>query len=143
MEDEDYYLVVLYIVESPSTAMVDVAETTVSTDGEKIMYGEKSNRVMKNLEEVIQILKENDRILKERFKIKSIGVFGSVTKGEQKETSDVDVIVEFYEPVGWEIVDLKEFLEELLGVRVDVVTKRAAMRKSILWKSIEREIVYV
>ncbi|MBO8182728.1 MAG: nucleotidyltransferase family protein [Archaeoglobus sp.] len=107
------------------------------------MYGEKSNRVMKNLEEVIQILKENDRILKERFKIKSIGVFGSVTKGEQKETSDVDVIVEFYEPVGWEIVDLKEFLEELLGVRVDVVTKRAAMRKSILWKSIEREIVYV
>jgi len=107
------------------------------------MYGKKSNKVMKNLEEVIQILKENDRILKERFKVKSIGVFGSVTRGEQKETSDVDVIVEFYEPVGWEIVDLKEFLEELLGVRVDVVTKKAAMRKSMLWKSIEREVVYV
>jgi len=107
------------------------------------MYGRKSNKSMTNLEEVIQILKENDRILKERFKVKSIGVFGSVTRGEQKETSDVDVIVEFYEPVGWEIVDLKEFLEELLGVRVDVVTKKAAMRKSMLWKSIEREVVYV
>ncbi|WP_048098166.1 nucleotidyltransferase family protein [Archaeoglobus sulfaticallidus] len=98
---------------------------------------------MKNLEEVIQILKENDRILKERFKVKSIGVFGSVTRGEQKETSDIDIIVEFSEPVGWEIVDLKEFLEELLGVRVDVVTKNAAMRKPLLWKSIEREVVYV
>jgi len=107
------------------------------------MYEKESNKVMKNLEDIIQILKENDRILKERFKVKSIGVFGSVTRGEQKETSDIDVIVEFYEPVGWEIVDLKEFLEELLGVRVDVVTKKAAMRKSILWKSIEREVVYV
>ncbi|HDN83839.1 MAG TPA: nucleotidyltransferase [Candidatus Altiarchaeales archaeon] len=98
---------------------------------------------MKNLEEIIQILKENNRILKERFKVKSIGVFGSVTRGEQKETSDVDIIVEFSEPVGWEIVDLKEFLEELLEVEVDIVTKNAAMRKPLLWESIREEIVYV
>lgn len=107
------------------------------------MYGMKSNKVIKNLEEIIQILKENNRILKERFKVKSIGVFGSVTRGEQKETSDVDVIVEFSEPVGWEIVDLKEFLEELLEVEVDIVTKNAAMRKPLLWESIREEIVYV
>ncbi len=107
------------------------------------MYEREPNKIMKNLDEVIQILKENDRILKERFKVKSIGVFGSVTRGEQKETSDVDVIVEFFEPVGWEIVDLKEFLEELLGVKVDIVTKNAAMRKPLLWKSIEREVIYV
>jgi len=107
------------------------------------MYGRESNKVMKNLEEVIQILKENDKILKERLKVKSIGVFGSVTRGEQKETSDVDVIVEFFEPVGWEIVDLKEFLEELLGIRVDVVTKNAAMRKPLFWKSIKEEVIYV
>jgi len=107
------------------------------------MYGMKSNKVIKNLEEIIQILKENNRILKERFKVKSIGVFGSVTRGEQKETSDVDIIVEFSEPVGWEIVDLKEFLEELLEVEVDIVTKNAAMRKPLLWESIREEIVYV
>ena len=107
------------------------------------MYGMKSNKVIKNLEEIIQILKENNRILKERFKVKSIGVFGSVTRGEQKETSDVDIIVEFSEPVGWEIVDLKEFLEELLEVEVDIVTKSAAMRKTLLWESIKEEIVYV
>jgi len=114
-----------------------------SHDGRKVMYGMKSNKVIKNLEEIIQILKENNRILKERFKVKSIGVFGSVTRGEQKETSDVDIIVEFSEPVGWEIVDLKEFLEELLEVEVDIVTKNAAMRKPLLWESIREEIVYV
>ena len=113
-----------------------------SHNGRKVIYGMKSNKV-KNLEEIIQILKENNRILKERFKVKSIGVFGSVTRGEQKETSDVDIIVEFSEPVGWEIVDLKEFLEELLGVKVDIVTKNAAMRKPLLWESIREEIVYV
>ncbi len=87
-------------------------------------------------------IKDNERILKERFKIKSIGVFGSLAR-EEEFINDIDIIVEFSEPIGWEIVDLKEFLEKLLGMRVDIVTKRAAMNKPLLWKSIEREIVYV
>jgi len=95
-----------------------------------------------NLGEVVQKIRENENVLKEKFKIKSLGVFGSLARGE-KEVHDVDVIVEFNEPVGWEIIDLKEFLEELLGVKVDIVTKNAAMRKPLLWKSIEREVIYV
>lgn len=89
------------------------------------------------LEEVVRKIKENEDILKERFKIKSIGIFGSLAR-EEENVNDVDVIVEFSEPIGWEIVDLKEFLEDLLGVRVDIVTKRAAMSKPLFWKSIER-----
>jgi len=107
------------------------------------MYEGKSGKSMRNLNEILRLLKENDRILEEKFKVKSIGVFGSVTRGEQKETSDIDIIVEFSEPVGWEIVDFQDFLEKLLGVRVDVVTKKAAMRKSLLWKSIKEEVIYV
>ncbi len=56
---------------------------------------------------------------------------------------DVDIIAEFSEPVCWEIVDLKEFLEDLPGMKVDIVTKKAVMSKPLLWKSIEREIGYV
>jgi len=52
-------------------------------------------------------------------------------------------VVEFKESVDWEIVDLKEFLEDLLGMRVDILTKKAVMSKQLLWKSIEKEIVYV
>lgn len=94
------------------------------------------------LEEVVQKIRENENVLRDRFKIKSIGVFGSLAR-EEKEANDVDIIVEFSEPIGWEIVDLKEFLEDLLGMRVDIVTKKAAMSKPLLWKSIEKEIVYV
>ncbi|MBO8180690.1 MAG: nucleotidyltransferase domain-containing protein [Archaeoglobus sp.] len=94
------------------------------------------------LEEVIRKIKENEEILKEKFKIKSIGVFGSLAR-EEEEIHDIDIIVEFSEPIGWEIVDLKEFLEDLFGMRVDIITKKAAMSKPLLWKSIEKEIVYV
>jgi predicted nucleotidyltransferase len=94
------------------------------------------------LEEVIQKIRNSESILKEKFKIKSIGVFGSLAR-EEELVHDVDIIVEFSEPVGWEIVDLKEFLEDLLGMRVDIITKKAAMSKPLLWRSIEREIVYV
>ena len=80
------------------------------------------------LEEVIKRIKENKDLLKEKFKVKEIGVFGSVTwRGEK--VNDIDVIVEFSEPVGWEIVDLKGFLEDLLGVKVDLLTKKAVMSK--------------
>jgi len=41
--------------------------------------------------------------------------------GEGSEDSDVDILIEFYEPIGWELIDL-DFLEEVLGKRVDLVT---------------------
>ncbi|AKG91477.1 putative nucleotidyltransferase [Geoglobus ahangari] len=97
--------------------------------------------VMK-LDDVVQKIRDNEGILKERFKIKSIGLFGSLARGEEV-IHDVDIIVEFSEPIGWEIVDLKEFLEDLLGVKVDILTKKAVMSKPLLWKSIEKGIVYV
>ncbi len=94
------------------------------------------------LEEVIQIIRDNEKILKEKFKIKSIGIFGSLAR-EEEIVHDIDLIVDFSEPIGWEIVDLKEFLESLLGAKVDIITKKAAIDKPLLWKSIEKEIVYV
>ena len=94
------------------------------------------------LEDAVRKIRENENILKGKFKVKSIGIFGSLARGEGI-AHDVDIIVEFCEPVGWEIVDLKEFLEDLPGMKVDIVTKKAVMSKPLLWKSIEREIVYV
>lgn len=94
------------------------------------------------LDEVIQKIRDNEDTLKKKFKVKSIGIFGSLAR-EEEVVHDVDIIVEFSEPVGWEIVDLKEFLEELLGVKVDILTKKAVMSKPRLWNSIKKEIVYV
>lgn len=64
-------------------------------------------------------------ILREKFGVKKIGVFGSYARGNQLESSDVDILVELEEPLGWEFFDLKEFLEQKLDKPVDLVTRNA------------------
>lgn len=55
--------------------------------------------------------------------VKSLALFGSVARGESTVESDVDLLVEFSAPVGlFEYFAVKEYLEEFLGVRVDLVT---------------------
>lgn len=60
------------------------------------------------------------------FKVKSLAIFGSVARDEASAGSDVDVLVEFLEPVGlFHFVRLKRFLESVLGTKVDLVTRDA------------------
>ena len=80
---------------------------------------------MKKLEDIEEILRKHKSDIQKRFKVKDIGVFGSYAKGKQKKSSDVDILVEFYEPIGWEFVDLKEHLEQVIGLKVDLVTPNA------------------
>lgn len=76
-------------------------------------------------ENVEKILKSQKQLLKEKFQVKRIGVFGSFARGEQSNNSDIDILVEFYEPVGWEFFDLQDYLEDILKREVDLVTKKA------------------
>ena len=64
-------------------------------------------------------------LLSEKFKVKSIGVFGSYASGHQTTESDIDIVVELEEPLGWSFFDLKEFLESKFNRPVDLVTKNA------------------
>lgn len=80
--------------------------------------------------------------LRERYDVSTIAVFGSVARGDQTASSDVDILVELRQPVGWEIVHLQQRLEEILGLKVDLVTRKAAIRKPLLWQSIQEDLVY-
>jgi predicted nucleotidyltransferase len=81
---------------------------------------------MQDVEDIKRILLQHKTELKKRFRVKTIGVFGSYVRGEQKRQSDVDVLVEFEEPVGlFEFMDLEMYLTDLLGVKVDLVSKKA------------------
>ncbi len=97
---------------------------------------------MKTLQEILAILRRNLPELSEHYNVTAIGVFGSVARGDQIATSDVDILVDLRPPVGWEIVHLQMRLEELLGLKVDLVTHNAVMRKPLLWRSIEEDLVY-
>jgi len=82
------------------------------------------------LEEVKRILIENKPFLQERFKVKELGIFGSYVRGENKSGSDIDILVDFTEPVSlFEFMELEEFLTELLGVKVDLVMKGGLKRR--------------
>lgn len=78
--------------------------------------------------------------LERRFGVVRIGVFGSVARGEEDADSDVDVLVELEAPIGWELVDLQDRLEEVLGRRVDLVTV-GALREEMS-ATVMREVVF-
>ena len=95
---------------------------------------------MKTMEDIRGLLAKQKLTLKKRFKVGRIGIFGSFVRGEENTSSDIDILVELEEPIGWEFVDLKDFLEESLEMSVDLVTVKAL--KPQLRDAILREVVY-
>lgn len=97
---------------------------------------------MRNIDEIKDILKENKEYIAKEFKAEILGVFGSYVRGEQKEESDVDVLVKFYNGATlFEFVGLAIFLEEKLGIKVDVVPYDSV--RDELKERIFKEAVYL
>ena len=96
----------------------------------------------KKVDQIIMKLRETKPVLKEKYKVKTLGVFGSYVRGEQKEGSDLDILVEFQEPVGlFKFMELEEFLGKNTGVKVDLVSKKAL--KPRIGKYILKEVINV
>jgi predicted nucleotidyltransferase len=98
--------------------------------------------VARSLASIKKILLEHKKELKEKYKVKTIGIFGSYARNEQTEQSDIDIMIEFYEPIGLNIVDLKEYLEKILNTEVDLIIKKS-IQNPYLKKSIEEDLIYV
>ncbi len=80
--------------------------------------------------------------LSDDFMVKKIGVFGSVVRGEIHDNSDIDILVEFSKPIGlFKFLELESYLEELIGQKVDLVSKKAL--KPYIGKSILNEVIYI
>jgi len=82
---------------------------------------------MKTLTELKEILRDQEPYLVEKFGVSIIGVFGSYVRNEQRPESDLDVLVELDRPpkislIG--LVELEQYLSEVLGVRVDIAIKK-------------------
>lgn len=93
-------------------------------------------------DQIKEIIQEHKKELEEKFKVKEISIFGSYVKGEEKKRSDVDILVEFKEPIGlFEYMDLEEYLSKLLGLKVDLVSKKAL--KPTIGEYILKEVVYL
>ncbi|WP_319506225.1 nucleotidyltransferase family protein [uncultured Methanolobus sp.] len=92
--------------------------------------------------DALKVLKEHENVIKERFGVRKIGIFGSFARGEASDKSDVDILVEFNEGEKTfdNFMELKFYLEELFERDVDLVIETAI--KPRLKNYIMREAVY-
>lgn len=74
-----------------------------------------------NKDECVQLLKKYMDILKAKYGITSLSLFGSTARGEQKENSDIDLFVDIETPNPFLLMDAKEFLEKEAGSSVDII----------------------
>jgi len=97
---------------------------------------------MITLEDARCVIRKHFDELRKLYGVKSIEIFGSYARNEQRTDSDLDLLVEFERPVGLLTISmLQVHLSELLGVKVDVVPKNS-LRKE-LWDEVSREAVKV
>ena len=96
---------------------------------------------MEPFDYVKEVLKKLKPELAIKYHIQSIGLFGSIVRDDFTSKSDVDIIVEFNQPIGIEFIDLADYIEEKIKRKVDLVSRRGV--KERYFKVIEPEIVYV
>jgi predicted nucleotidyltransferase len=96
---------------------------------------------MINKENITNILKANKSDLAARYHLKSIGIFGSFTRDEFNEDSDIDILIDYDQPLGIEFIDLAEELENILDRKVDLVSKNGVKPK--YFEEIKKDLIYV
>ncbi len=85
---------------------------------------------MKDIETITKILLANKKQLQIDYNVEEIGVFGSYVREEQCYSSDIDILVTFSKPIGmFKFLELEEYLSSLLGLQVDLVSKKALKPK--------------
>ena len=97
---------------------------------------------MTTKEEILKILEEEIPLLRQKYGISKIGLFGSYSRGDQDAESDIDLIVQFERPIGFfKFVAIEEYLKEKLGGKVELVTEDAL--KQVIRPYVMKEVVYV
>jgi predicted nucleotidyltransferase len=96
-------------------------------------------------EKIVQTLRKEQAYLAAEFGVSKVGLFGSYVKGQPDEASDIDILVEFERPIGFRFLELADYLEAVLGRKVDVLTPAGIqnIRAKRVAKNITESLVYV
>ena len=92
--------------------------------------------------EILSDLKRLKQELKKTYSIKKLGVFGSTARDEHSDQSDLDIVVELEEPKMFDLIGIKQEIEERMQKNVDIVRLRKTMNH-YLRDRIEKEAIYV
>jgi predicted nucleotidyltransferase len=96
-------------------------------------------------QKIIDLLKAKSTYLASEYGVSKIGLFGSYAAGRPSDKSDVDIVIEFSRPIGFRFFDLVDYLESILGRKVDVLTPAGIdnIRVRHIAENITESIVYV
>ncbi len=95
---------------------------------------------MYTLEQILLKLRQHKPDLQRKYPVSKLGVFGSYARGEATEQSDIDIAVEITGPMGLNFVTMADEIEELFGIKTDVVPLRAIKPKYLA--TVQKDIVY-
>jgi predicted nucleotidyltransferase len=100
---------------------------------------------MESRDDIIKKIKGQYSYLSQQYGIRRIGIFGSVAMDTAGQDSDIDIVVEFDRPIGLKFIEFIEYMEKLLGKKVDVLTKDGIknIRVKNVSTEIEKNIIYV
>jgi predicted nucleotidyltransferase len=96
---------------------------------------------MTNAETIHNILLSRKQDLISRYHLKAIGIFGSCTREDFREDSDVDILIEYEKQMGIEFIDLAEELETILKRKVHLVSLNGIKPK--YFEEIQKDLIYV
>ena len=97
--------------------------------------------MMYTLDTIVEKLRNYKPELQRKYPISNLGVFGSYARGEATENSDIDIAVEISGPMGLNFIAMANEIEDLFGIKVDVVPKRSIKPGYLPY--VEKDIVYV
>jgi len=94
------------------------------------------------LDEIKKVLRDYKSVLKDKYHVKTLGIFGSYVRSEQVGDSDLDILVDFTAPISlFEFIDMEEELSKLLHIKIDLVSRNAL--KPYIGKRILNEVQLV
>jgi len=96
---------------------------------------------MKTLQEIKLILSNHKSRLFAKYPIRTLAIFGSVVRNEQNEKSDLDILVDLDGKIGIRFIDLADEIEELTGLKVDLVSRKGIKDKYL--NTISSDLIYV
>ena len=96
---------------------------------------------MRTKEEILRILQEEKPELIRRYGLKRLALFGSYARDDQREGSDVDVMVEVEPSIGLRFVEMADRIEDALGIHTELVSRRAI--KPRYWDVIKEDLIDV
>ena len=98
-----------------------------------------------NKEQILRLLRECKDYLGKEFGVSSLGLFGSFARDQAGEDSDIDLVVDFERPIGLRYMELADYLEALLGRKVDLLTPAGvqSISRSAVAEDIQASMIYV